>query len=235
MAESEGGGKPPHPLYPPVFILVIALVASALFASLQRVIYGNHSLLDAWLKFQMVLSGDMTFGQFLASLGNFSMFILFVKVFSFIVSIILIWLIFTTAKKLTRLNHILMKPLYPPEGVQVSEGSKTVPEVVRTNPRWDKVLKHTNSNNPSEWKLAILEADIILAEIIEKMGYHGETIGDKLKKVERSDFTTIDNAWEAHKVRNAIAHEGMDFVLSEREARRVIALYQTVFEEFRYI
>jgi hypothetical protein len=46
---------------------------------------------------------------------------------------------------------------------------------------------------------------------------------------------TLNQAWEAHKIRNAIAHQGADFLLSEREAKRVVSLYREVFQEFDYI
>lgn len=103
------------------------------------------------------------------------------------------------------------------------------------NEKWQKVQAHINSNNPSDWRLAILEADIMLDTILDKMGYQGDSIGDKLKGIEKSDFLTLDLAWEAHKVRNQIAHAGTDFQLNDREARRTIEMYQKVFEEFYYI
>jgi hypothetical protein len=56
-----------------------------------------------------------------------------------------------------------------------------------------------------------------------------------MKSIEKSDFNSIDMAWEAHKIRNSIAHEGSDFLLNQREAKRVIGLYEIVFREFRYI
>jgi ribosomal protein L14E/L6E/L27E len=71
--------------------------------------------------------------------------------------------------------------------------------------------------------------------MLTKMNYHGETISDKLKAVEKSDFLTIDKAWEAHRVRNEIAHGGSNFEITEREAHRVVVLYEEVFKEFHYI
>lgn len=103
------------------------------------------------------------------------------------------------------------------------------------NPKWEKVQEHINSANAGDWRLAILEADILLDELLDAMKYRGESIGEKLKKIERSDFTTLDFAWEAHKIRNQVAHEGSEFLLSEPEARRVIKLYEAVFKEFQYI
>jgi len=101
--------------------------------------------------------------------------------------------------------------------------------------RWEKVLALLNSDNPNDWKQSVIEADIILDGMVSKMGYHGENLGERMKGVERSDFTTIDDAWEAHKVRNKIAHEGSDFVLTQREAQRVIGLFENVLKEFGYL
>ncbi|MCX6701669.1 MAG: hypothetical protein NTX96_00530 [Candidatus Zambryskibacteria bacterium] len=103
------------------------------------------------------------------------------------------------------------------------------------NPQWEKILNYVESTNENDWRLAILEADIMLNTLLDNLGLPGETMADKLKAVEKSDFTTIDNAWEAHKIRNQIAHEGATFVMNQQESKRVISLYQSVFEEFRII
>ncbi len=116
------------------------------------------------------------------------------------------------------------------------EAAKTRVQTEISHPRWEKVLDHLSAENPNEWRLAILEADIILGEMLDKMGYgKGATIGERLKTIEESDFRTIDKAWEAHKARNMIAHEGSDYVLTQREAKRIVSLYEEVFHEFRYI
>ncbi|HYC83345.1 MAG TPA: hypothetical protein VEB60_02275 [Candidatus Paceibacterota bacterium] len=102
------------------------------------------------------------------------------------------------------------------------------------NPHWERVQKYLGSESPAEWKLAILEADTMLADLLEMLGYRGESLGERLKAVEPSDFLTLNDAWEAHKVRNQIAHE-KDFVLTQREVRRVIDQFERVFKEFNYI
>ena len=103
------------------------------------------------------------------------------------------------------------------------------------NKKWQRVLTHMQSTNQSDWKLAILEADIMLEELLDAAKFPGETISEKLKNIEQSDFNTIEAAWEAHKVRNSIAHRGADFAISKNEAQRVITLYKAVFDEFYYI
>ena len=103
------------------------------------------------------------------------------------------------------------------------------------NPRWLHIESLIAGTTPSEWREAIIEADIMLDDMLTKQGYEGESIGEKLKSVERSDFDTLDDAWEAHKVRNQIAHEGSAFDLSDTLARRTIARYGAVFREFKAI
>jgi hypothetical protein len=101
--------------------------------------------------------------------------------------------------------------------------------------KWQQILAHVNSGNPAEWRLSILEADVVLDEMTKFLGFHGETLGERLKNTSKSDFKTIDTAWEAHKIRNAIAHEGSDFLLSQHESKRIIGLYEIVFKEFSYV
>lgn len=102
------------------------------------------------------------------------------------------------------------------------------------NARWQKIKNLANSANSADWKIAILEADKILDEMTKRMGYEGDSIGDRLKKIEPSDFLTLNDAWEAHKVRNNIAHSP-DFELNSRQVRDTLKRYENVFKEFHFI
>ncbi len=108
-------------------------------------------------------------------------------------------------------------------------------DVSKVQLRWNRILEEVSSEDEQRWRLAILEADIMLNELLDVLGYRGETMADKMKQVDRADFNTIDFAWEAHKVRNSVAHEGSARSLGAREARRVIDLYERVFREFNFV
>ncbi len=103
------------------------------------------------------------------------------------------------------------------------------------NKRWQDALLHTESDNPNDWRLAIIEADIMLEELLSSLGFAGLTIGDKLKRASPQFFKSIDEAWSAHKVRNEIAHRGTDFILTKRLTKETIEKYRRVFEEFSII
>jgi len=108
-------------------------------------------------------------------------------------------------------------------------------DVSRTQLRWSAIQQRAHSEDEQGWRLAILEADILLNELLDVLGYRGETMADKMKQASRAQFQTIDLAWEAHKVRNSIAHQGSLHTLTAYETRRVISLYTKVFQEFNFI
>lgn len=109
------------------------------------------------------------------------------------------------------------------------------PDAEGGNSRWQHIESLIGGTTASEWREAIIEADIMLDDMLTRKGYIGDGVGEKLKSADRLTFATLDDAWEAHKVRNQIAHEGSAFNLSESLARRTIARYESVFREFKVI
>ncbi len=97
--------------------------------------------------------------------------------------------------------------------------------------RFADMKAHLESENPNDWKLAIIEADIILDESLKRQGYAGTSLGERLRSVSPQSLQSIDDAWEAHKIRNEIAHSGADFVLTHKLARETIMRYERVFTE----
>lgn len=114
---------------------------------------------------------------------------------------------------------------------QQREGGEAGPQ----NNKWAMIVQKSAENNPNSWRLAIIEADILLEETLTNAGYVGATIGEKLKSANQTSFTTLQDAWEAHKVRNEIAHTGSDFVLTQRIAGETIMRFERVFREFKVI
>jgi cell division protein FtsL len=111
----------------------------------------------------------------------------------------------------------------------------TARDVSRSQLRWNRIMEEISSDSEHDLRLAILEADIMLGELLDMLGYKGETMADKMRQVDRANFNTIDLAWEAHRARNAIAHQGSTAPISSRDARHVINLYQRIFREFKFI
>lgn len=103
------------------------------------------------------------------------------------------------------------------------------------NPRWETVEKYYNSANQSDWRTAIIEADIMLYDLLDTMSVEGISIGEKLKNMNRAQMATLDFAWRSHKIRNELAHQGLNFELTRRMVEEAIEGYRRVFNEFSYI
>jgi hypothetical protein len=100
------------------------------------------------------------------------------------------------------------------------------------HPKFAIIQGYMSSESEALWRIGIMEADNVLLETLTEKGYQGNGVAEKLKN---ASFKTIDLAWDAHKVRNRIAHDGSDFQLTEREAKRAFMLYESVFRDLKII
>lgn len=182
---------------------------------------------DGW-----VLESDLTkppsvFTVFLARLTS-----IFNWISLILVVLSLIGIVYAVIR-LRQIAEIENKKYATPTAVQFVPSDA---EAAEKNERWEQIETLVASQNPGDWKMAILEADIMLDRLVTHLyPTAGDNLGERMKTIEPSDFLTLDKAWEAHKVRNMIAHEGADFILTQREARRVIGLFEDVFREFGYL
>jgi len=69
----------------------------------------------------------------------------------------------------------------------------------------------------------VLEAEKVLDHAFTLLGYKG-SFADKLKKAERV-LSNYQPLWDAHKLRNRIAHEP-GFSISEQDAKRAVAQFE---------
>ena len=96
--------------------------------------------------------------------------------------------------------------------------------------RWESILARLESVNPSQYKVAVLEADEFADEILLGIGYKGATMTEKLATVKGGQLESKDILAEAHTMRNRIVHEA-DFSLSREEAEKCLDSYRKFFDE----
>ncbi len=132
------------------------------------------------------------------------------------------------------------KPVATPvDAVQTPSQLSTLPGAAPVAPvrneTWENIRLKLLGESPSDWRLGIIEADIYLDRVLDSKGYYGDTLGDKLKNLTPDKLPSLQIAWEAHKVRNRIAHDGVDFSLTMPEARRTLSYYEIVFRDLEVI
>ena len=150
----------------------------------------------------------------------YSPFMIAVQVFSFIISAglgVLYWRILQETGVLER-SIFETRTSWNPERLAVADLAA----------KWQGVVARTATNDESQWKLAIIEADTILDEAIKQLGFKGKTMGDRMKQIKPGKFPMLEEAWRAHRVRNYIVHDPT-YHISAAAASRVFGIYQDIF------
>jgi hypothetical protein len=115
---------------------------------------------------------------------------------------------FTT--RVDRVQHVIMKADMPKK---------------RAEDAWKKMQAHFFAGDDNDLKIAIMEADNLLEEALRFAGVRGNNLGDRLKNLKKSDVPNLDQIWQAHKLRNQIAHEA-GFTLRRDLAERTLGIYE---------
>jgi len=199
------------------FLLILALIY-AVFTYFFPTLLTDQSTFDKLNYYSSLAPSFLV--SFLAKIMIFGIFV----AIAFAILSVIWWIKYQAELEET------LKYLKTPTSEETSETKEGILAL-----KWQEVLKYASSESENDWIRAIISSDVILGDLLDGMSLPGDTIGEKLKAVEKGNFQTLDNAWEAHKIRNAIAHSGMDFQINQREVRRIIDLYESVFKEFKII
>jgi hypothetical protein len=95
--------------------------------------------------------------------------------------------------------------------------------------RYLTIENQLKREEPSSGHLAVLNADKLVDQALRESGISGETMGDRLKN-SSTKFSDLNGLWEAHKLRNRIAHEP-DVSVTYDEARRALGSFKKALKE----
>ena len=96
---------------------------------------------------------------------------------------------------------------------------------LRVSKKWKKIRQRLERGSESEAKLAIIEADDLLNEILKRMGYSGETLGEKLKQVKKAILPNLDEVFQVHKIKSDIVYDP-SFRLTLEQAKIFLGIYE---------
>ena len=71
---------------------------------------------------------------------------------------------------------------------------------------------------------AVSEADKLFDYVLKAKGFPGETMAERLKRAERQ-LTDRNGVWQAHKLRNSLAHE-VGFAVADGHAREALSAFR---------
>jgi len=151
--------------------------------------------------------------------------LLFLKILCIVIFLFFLVIIFHSLRRSSWLKYRLFQDMvefltYRPYGVK---------KIVKI---WSKIKGRLELGVESEYKLAVIEADSMLNDILEKMGFKGETLGNRLKQVTTDILPSIEEVGEAHKIRNNIVHDP-DYKLTLDQAQKALEIYEQALRDLQ--
>lgn len=116
-----------------------------------------------------------------------------------------------------------------------SVGMNIPPELTirkkKTKVRWEAIKKRLESREEKEFKVAIIEADEMIGDLVKRMGYPGENLGEILKNVPEMQIENIAKVRIAHETKNRIVYDEK-FPVSLELAKETLDCYEKFLDEF---
>ncbi len=108
------------------------------------------------------------------------------------------------------------------------KGAKNL-DVDKYRSKWLAIENSLVRDQPASAHMAILNADKLVDQALKDRGIRGETMGERMKTV-KNRWSNRNAIWEAHKLRNQIAHE-TDVNVSYDAARRALAGFKQALKD----
>jgi len=97
-------------------------------------------------------------------------------------------------------------------------------ERMKVREMWGNVELLMADEREASWVKAVFEADKILDYALTARNISGANLGERLKNG-KSLFSNVQAAWDAHKLRNQLAHQ-VDVQLARYEAERAVRFFK---------
>ena len=95
--------------------------------------------------------------------------------------------------------------------------------------RWRRIEGAIKKGESPAWRAAIIDADLLLEELLKTVGYEGNTIDERLSNIKTPwQFPTLDDAWRAHKIR-VFLEQDPAYPLSREVAEQTVGIYKKIF------
>jgi len=91
--------------------------------------------------------------------------------------------------------------------------------------KWESIIFEVESENPRDYKNAVVLAEEFLNDVLKMANFSGENIESRLKKIPDNQLEFKEDIIWAHKLKKRIASEE-NFEVDHEEARRAVYVFQ---------
>lgn len=98
--------------------------------------------------------------------------------------------------------------------------------------RWQRIKARLNKADEAEHKLAVIEAENFLIEVLTARGFKEETLLEQLEKMGSDALSPekLDKLLEAHQIRSNVVHDP-DYQLSLDIAKKTVDIFEKTLQE----
>jgi len=138
---------------------------------------------------------------------------------------LLVWVIFHAFRMVRAQDKALLHVLDKPETEEEAEAMYM--------DDWGQIKQFANSMQEAEWKLAVIQADKLVDEMLKVQGFQGESMGERLMSIDPNRYLTLQELWEAHKLRNLLVHD-ISRSISKGQAVAAVESYERFLMELGF-
>ncbi|MCX6765706.1 MAG: hypothetical protein NT136_01975 [Candidatus Moranbacteria bacterium] len=100
--------------------------------------------------------------------------------------------------------------------------------------KWAKIRKRLESDNVSQYKVAIIEADSIADKILAGIGFRGKNMTERLEAATPAQLDNLEDIRHAHQIRNRVIQEA-SFSIDKETAEQVIEVYEKLLKNLELL
>jgi hypothetical protein len=104
----------------------------------------------------------------------------------------------------------------------------------RMQKSWEKIIERLEKNDEANLKLAVIEADKMLEDVLKRMGLEGKDMGERLEQLGSQQLKSYEGVLEAHRLRDLIIHQ-KDIIVTKEQAQIAMASYGEALKELEVL
>jgi hypothetical protein len=99
---------------------------------------------------------------------------------------------------------------------------------------WFNIQQSFANGTPESLKLAVIDADKLVDNVLKMAKISGDTMGERLEQIRGERLSSYDRLWRAHRLRNEIVHSA-DFSPSRNDIENALMSYEAFLRELKIL
>lgn len=100
--------------------------------------------------------------------------------------------------------------------------------------RFDRIVQYKTSNDSNELKLAIIDGDVLIEELLRLQNLQGDTMASLLAEGSMRGLVGMDKFWQFHRLRNLLVHDSL-YALDVATGQKALKMLEDALHEWKLV